>query len=171
MLTPARKVPNLDLPLTNGTRFELEKQSPEAFTMLVFYRGKHCPICKDYLEEVGGRLEDFVERGVNVFAVSMDEHDRAMVVDSEWDTHNLPLAYEMNEETARSWGLYISSGREGSDEPERFSEPGLFLIRPDMTLFFAQKQSAPFTRPPLGQLLDGIDLIKEKNYPARGDLT
>jgi hypothetical protein len=94
-----------------------------------------------------------------------------MVVDREWDTGDLPLAYGLPEDQARQWGLYISGKREGSEEPETFSEPGLFLIRPDMTLYFAQVQSAPFTRPSIDQLLQGMKIVEEHDYPARGTAT
>ena len=94
-----------------------------------------------------------------------------MVVDREWQTYDLPLVHSMTEEQARQWGLYISKKRDGSDEPEIFSQPGLFLVRPDMTLYYAQVQSAPFTRPSMGQLLEGLKRIKEKDYPARGTST
>ena len=171
MLKPNQPVPSLDLPLTIDARFVLADQSPENFTMLVFYRGKHCPICKKYLTEIGGKLGEITKRGINVFAVSMDSEERAMVSHEEWETHDLPLAHSMSEDKAREWGLYISSKREGSEEPDVFSEPGLFLVRPDGTLFMAQMQSAPFTRPPIDQLLDNLDFVMENNYPARGDLT
>ena len=171
MLKPNQPVPSLDLPLTIDARFVLADQSPENFTMLVFYRGKHCPICKKYLTEIGGKLDEITKRGINVFAVSMDSEERAMVSHEEWETHDLPLAHSMSEDKAREWGLYISSKREGSEEPDVFSEPGLFLVRPDGTLFMAQMQSAPFTRPPIDQLLDNLDFVMENDYPARGDLT
>ena len=171
MLIPNRPVPSLDLPLTIDARFNLADQSPDNFTMLVFYRGKHCPICKNYLETIADKLDAITKRGINPFAISMDSEERAKVVDEEWDTGDLPLCYDLSEEKAREWGLYISEKREGSDEPEVFSEPGLFLVRPDGTLFFAQAQSAPFTRPSIDQLLDGVDFILDKGYPARGTLT
>ena len=171
MLKPGQKVPEIELPLTIDAKFHLSKQEPENFTMLVFYRGKHCPICKRYLEEIGGRLSDFTDRGINVFAISMDSEERAMVAHDDWDTHDLPLVYDLSEEQAREWGLYISEKRPDSEEPEKFSEPGLFLLRPDMSLFFAVTQSAPFTRPPLDELLKGLDFVMEKDYPARGTLT
>ncbi len=171
MLKPGSTAPDLDLPLTIDARFKLSDQSPDNFTMLVFYRGKHCPICKKQLEEIGGRLDDFTSRGINVFAISMDNEDRAMVVDREWETGNLPLAHSLTEEQAREWGLYISEKREGSQEPDKFSEPGLFLLRPDRSLFFAVTQSAPFTRPPLDDLLSGLDFVIENDYPTRGTLT
>ncbi|MWV28024.1 peroxiredoxin-like family protein [Aurantiacibacter rhizosphaerae] len=171
MLKPEQTAPDLDLPLTIDARFVLSDQTPDNFTMLVFYRGKHCPICKRYLEELGGRLSDFTNRGINVFAISMDSEERAMVSDKEWATHDLPLAHSLTEEQAREWGLYISEKREGSEEPDVFSEPGLFLLRPDRSLYFAVTQNAPFTRPSLDELIKGIDIVLEKDYPTRGTLT
>ena len=171
MLKPDQPVPALDLPLTIGARYDLARQRPEHFTMLVFYRGKHCPICKSYLEELAGKLDDFSQAGVNVAAVSMDDRERAMVAHNDWKTGDVPLIYDLSEEQAREWGLYISQGREDTEEPEVFSEPGLFLIRPDGRLYFASVQNAPFTRPPLDQLLEGIKFVTAKDYPVRGTLT
>ena len=171
MLIPGQEVPDLSLPLTIQARFELSKQKPRNFTLLIFYRGSHCPICRKYLEEIAARLGDITDAGLSPFAICMDSEERAMVVDRDWQTGDLPLVYDLTEDEARRWGLYISSQREGSKEPETFSEPGLFLIRPDMTLFFAQVQSGPFTRPSIDQLLEGVKLVVEKDYPARGTAT
>ncbi|RDC59951.1 hypothetical protein HME9302_01148 [Alteripontixanthobacter maritimus] len=171
MLKPNQTVPTLELPLTIDARFSLADQTPHTFTMLVFYRGKHCPICKKYLTEIGSKLGVITKRGINPFAISMDSPERAAVSHEEWETGDLPLAHSLTEDTAREWGLYISSGREGSEEPDVFSEPALFLIRPDGTLFFAQTQSAPFTRPSIDDLMDAVDFVVEKDYPARGNLT
>lgn len=171
MLKPGQPVPALDLPLTIEARFELKKQDPENFMMLVFYRGKHCPICKKYLTELGGKLDKFTDKGINVFAISMDSPERAAVSHEEWDTHDLPLAHSLSEDKAREYGLYISEKREGSEEPDVFSEPGLFVVKPDGTLHFAVVQSAPFTRPDLDDLLEGLMFTIEKDYPTRGTLT
>ena len=164
-LIPGQPVPSLDLPLTIDARFELSEQSPENFTMLVFYRGKHRPICKKYLTELGSKLSNFTDKGINVFAVSMDSPERAAVSHQEWDTGDLPLAHSMSEEKAREWGLYISQKREGSDEPDMFSEPGLFVVKPDGTLHFAVVQSAPFTRPDLDDLLEGLNSLWTRVIP------
>ena len=170
-LIPGKPVPSLELPLTIDAKFALADQSPDNFTMLVFYRGKHCPVCKRYLEELGGRLSDFTDKGINVFSVSMDSPERAAVSHEEWDTHDLPIAHSLSEEEAREWGLFISQKREGSEEPEIFSEPGLFLVKPDGTLHFSVVQSAPFTRPDLDELLEGITYTLENDYPTRGTAT
>jgi len=171
MLKPGQKVPDLDLPLTIDARYELSKQNPDRFTLIVFYRGKHCPICKQYLTKLGKRLRDFADRGVNVVSVSMDDKERACIIDSDWETGDVPLAYDMSEEKAREWGLFISTKREGSDEPDTFSEPAVFLVRPDRTLYFSSVQNAPFARPHFEDLLEAIDIIVDKDYPARGTAT
>ena len=171
MLKPGEQTPDIDLPLTIRARFHLSKQEPEAFTMLIFYRGKHCPICRKQLEEIGARLSEVTDRGISPFAISMDNEERAMAVDEEWDTHDLPLVYDLTEDEARRWGLYISQGREDSEEPAVFSEPGLFVLKPDRTLHFAVTQNMPFTRPSIDELLEGIDYTVKNGYPTRGTLT
>ncbi|MCC4213009.1 peroxiredoxin-like family protein [Leeuwenhoekiella parthenopeia] len=166
-MKPNQEVPQLDLNLINGTRWELSKQKPERFTLVLFYRGLHCPICKKQLKEFTSKLSDFEERGVNVIAVSMDSEKRAKLSAEKWETGNLPIAYELTEDKAREWGLYISHAiKEG--EPKVFSEPGLFLINPDGTLYSSIIQTMPFARPDLDGLLKGIDFIKKEEYPARG---
>lgn len=101
----------------------------------------------------------------------MDSPDRAAVSDEQWATGDLPLAHSMTEAKAREWGLFISQKREGSEEPESFSEPGLFLVKPDGSLYFSVVQNAPFTRPDQDDLLDSLAFIMENDYPTRGTLT
>ena len=75
---------------------------------------------------------------------------------------------ELSIANAREWDLFISSAiRDG--EPPQFSEPGLFLIKSDGTMFFASRGSAPWGRPPLDQMLRGIDVVTERKMPARGE--
>ncbi len=171
MLKPGDKAPPLELPLTIQARFNLADQNPKAFTMLVFYRGSHCPICRKYLEELADKLWDFSDEGVNAFTVSMDDQERACKIDADWNTRDVPLAYDLTEDQARQWDLFISSKREGSNEPDRFSEPAIYLINPDGTVYYKQLQSAPFARAPLDQILEAVRFIKSNDYPARGTAT
>ena len=78
------------------------------------------------------------------------------------------MGYDLSIANAREWDLFISTAiREG--EPPEFSEPGLFLTKPDGTLFYAARTSAPWGRPPLDQMLRGIDVVTERKMPARGE--
>ncbi|HEA29250.1 MAG TPA: AhpC/TSA family protein [Leeuwenhoekiella sp.] len=167
MIKPTEKVPALELNLINDTKWQLSKQNAENFTLIVFYRGLHCPVCKKYLEDLKTKLEDFDKRGVNVIAVSMDNEELAKKTGKKWAIESLPIGYALKEEEAREWGLYISNAIKDG-EPEVFSEPGLFLIKPDGSLYCSSIQTMPFARPDFAALLKAIDFIKKEDYPARG---
>ena len=74
---------------------------------------------------------------------------------------------------ARRWGLYISTSKGktsiGLEEPALFSEPGVFLIKPDQTLYYGSTQTMPFARPSFSDLLAAVDFAIQKDYPARGE--
>jgi len=55
-------------------------------------------------------------------------------------------------------------------EPDLFGEPGLFLVRPDGTLYYAATSSMPFARPDLEDLIEAFDFVIGNDYPARGEV-
>lgn len=44
-LLPRQPVPPLDVPILDAGSWSLADDKPASFTMAVFYRGLHCPIC------------------------------------------------------------------------------------------------------------------------------
>jgi peroxiredoxin len=163
-------VPPLVVPLVGGDRFDIKGEKPEHFSFIVFYRGLHCPICRTHLGELETKLPDFAKRGVSVVALSSDVAERAERAKNEWKLENLRLGYGLDLAVARAWGLYISTGRgrtsAGVEEPALFSEPGLFLVRPERTLYFASVQTMPFARPHFGDILAALDVVIAKDYPG-----
>jgi peroxiredoxin len=174
-LTPRWPVPALQVPLVQGGRFVLGAQPGERFDLLVFYRGLHCPICAKYLIELERLTPEFTKRGVQVTAVSSDTQERAQAMVDKVQASALRVGYGLNLQTARLWGLYISSSRGktsiGIEEPQLFSEPGVFLIKPDGTLYYGSTQTMPFARPSFQDLLGAIDFAIAQDYPARGEYT
>lgn len=167
-IKPRQPAPPLAVKLLDGAAWDLAEAKPAAFQMIVVYRGLHCPICKTYLSELESKLGDFAKRGVDVIAISTDDRARAERSKAEWALRDLQLGYDLPIATARAWDLFISTAiREG--EPAEFSEPGLFLIKPDGTLFFAARGNAPWGRPSFDQVLRGIDTAIERKTPARGE--
>lgn len=165
---PRQPAPPLEVKLLDGSTWRLGDAKPTTFEMIVVYRGLHCPVCKTYLGELEAKLPEFSKRGVEVIAVSTDGLDRAQKAKTEWGLNNLRLGSELSIAGAREWDLFISrSIRDG--EPPEFSEPGLFLVKPDGTLFFASRNSAPWGRPPLDQMLRAVDIATERKMPARGE--
>jgi peroxiredoxin len=173
-LMPRQPVPELAVPLVEGGTWRLGERRPERFTLIVFYRGLHCPICSRYLTDLDGRIEEFAKRGVDVIAISSDTAERARESAARWKLQNLRLGFDLSLDAAREWGLYISSSRGktsvGVEEPAQFSEPGLFLVRPDGTLYFATVQTMPFARPNFADILQALDFVIKNDYPARGEV-
>jgi len=134
----------------------------------VAYRGLHCPICKTYLRDLDHKLAEFKALGVKGVAASTDIRERAEQARTEWGIEHLPIAYGLGIEQARTWGLYVSAGIKDG-EPPLFAEPGLFLIRPDQTLYAASIQTMPFARPSFSDVLAAVKFVTEKGYPARGE--
>ncbi|MBZ0131051.1 MAG: AhpC/TSA family protein, partial [Rhodocyclaceae bacterium] len=145
----------------------------ERFTLVVFYRGLHCPICKTYVSELDKLVAEFATRGVGIQVLSSDTRERAEAARDNWGLANLNLGYGLSIEMARSWGLYVSTSRgktsAGIEEPALFSEPGLFLVRPDGTLYWGSVNTMPFARPHFKEILGGLDFVIKVDYPARGE--
>ncbi|MEL6168531.1 MAG: peroxiredoxin-like family protein [Pseudomonadota bacterium] len=175
MLIPRQKTPDLSVPLLGGGTFDLASESTERGTVVCFYRGLHCPICATYLKELVRLTPDFAQRGVATVAISADGEERAKAMADKVGPGDLRFGYDLALTKAREWGLYISTSRGktsiGIEEPALFSEPGLFLINPDQTLYYMSTQTMPFVRPHFSELLAAVDFAIEKNYPARGEYT
>ena len=172
-LIPRHPVPDLTVSTVGEGSWTLSNQTPENFSMIAFYRGLHCPICKKSLADLNRRAADFENAGVSVIAVSCDPLDRAETARTDWGLDNLEIGYGLSIESARKWGLYISSGRGvtsvGVEETALFCEPGLFVVRPDGILYMTAVQSMPFARPMFAEVLSAIQFIVDNDYPARGE--
>jgi peroxiredoxin len=173
MLLPRHLVPELRVPTLAHGEFDLAEDAPERFTLVCFYRGLHCPICLKYLRELGSLVPEFERRGTKVIAISSDIAERTQEMARKTGASHLRFGHSLSLAVARQWGLYISASRGKSsaniDEPSLFSEPGVFLVRPDGTLYYGAVQTMPFARPLFSELLQAIDFAITKDYPARGE--
>ena len=167
-IKPRLQAPSLEFDIVGGGRWRLGAVEPDIFDMIVVYRGLHCPQCKAYLGDLEAKLADFSQRGVAIVAVSVDTRERAERTKVEWGLNHLCLGYGLTLACARDWELFVSRAiRDG--EPPEFVEPGLFLVKPDGSLFFASRGNAPWGRPLLDQVLRGIDTAIERKSLARGE--
>jgi peroxiredoxin len=173
VLKPRQSVPALNVETLQGP-WSLSDQSPENFTMVVFYRGLHCPLCSKYLKELDKLASEFAEAGVSILALSSDDKARAERTQTDWALENISLGYGVSIEQAQAWGLHRSAGKGktsiGIEEPAEFSEPGLFLVRPNQTLYWSQVSTMPFARPHFKEVLGALGFVSANDYPARGEL-
>ena len=175
MLIPRHTVPSLQVDTLANGAFTLTEDAPLHFTLVVFYRGLHCPICLKYALELGRLQPEFDKRGVKVLLVSGDGRERAQAFADKLNAPGLRVGYGLSLSSAREWGLYISTSRgktsTGVEEPALFSEPGVFLVRADGTLYYGAVQTMPFARPHFDELMAAVDFAVSKDYPARGEYT
>ena len=172
-ILPRQPAPELVVPTLSGTTWSLADAKPQRFSLIVFYRGLHCPVCKTYVPELDKLHADFMTRGVEAIVLSTDTEARARQAQTDWKLSQLTVGHSLTIATARTWGLYISTSRgmtsAGIEEPAQFNEPGVFLVRPDRTLYWASVQSMPFARPHFREIVAALDFAIAKDYPARGE--
>ena len=166
-MTPKSLIPNIEVPLIEGGTFNMAEASPENFQIIFAYRGLHCPKCKKQLETLAPLVADIRADGHDVVAVSMDTKEKAEKAVKDWDIDDLPIAYGLELMDAKSLGLFISQSI-SDEEPRLFSEPGIFVVRPDGSLYAQIIQNTPFGRPDIEDLLEGLNYAIENDYPARG---
>jgi peroxiredoxin len=155
--------------LVGGTLDFTSLLEGNAGLLLVVYRGKQCGYCKAQLGEIENCYEEFLKRNIKVLAISADTIERARMTHDELALGNLEIAYGLDLELARQCGLYISDSRK-EVEMSQFSEPGIFLIRPNQTLEAAWVSSFAFPRPPLDGIIDAMDFFLKVDplLPPRG---
>lgn len=160
-MKPQEKTPSLKVNLINDTNWSLEKQQTDKSTLIIFYRGLNYPVCKKQLEEVASNLEEFTKIGIHVIAISMDTEKRAKITGEKWDINELPIGFDLSKKKAEDWGLYLSK-RITDKEPKLFSEPGIFLIKADGTLYFSSIQTMPFARPKIQDIIKAVTCLRIK---------
>lgn len=175
MLMPRQKTPDMTIPTLTGSAFDLAREKSERGVVICFYRGLHCPICANYLKELEKLTPAFAERGVTTIAISSDGQERTQAMADKIEAKHLRFGFDLSLEKAREWGLYISTSRGktsiGIEEPALFSEPGLFLVTPQQTLYYGSVQTMPFVRPHFSELVGALDYAIKNDYPARGEYT
>ncbi len=170
-LMPTQTAPALSLPLAGGGSTDDVAPGTGAdgrFSLVVFFRGLHCPVCRKQLGEIDRRVAELRENGVGrVVAVSMETAERSAQLVDEWHLEALPVAYGLSEESAREWGLFVSTAIKDGEAPV-FNEPGVFVLDSDGTVFWSNVSSMPFGRPALDDVLAGLQFAEKNDYPARG---
>lgn len=170
-MTPSTKIiagspfPALSWPTVQGG--SLQPAAMSGWRLLAVYRGKHCPLCKRYFKTLQAMLPDFQGAGVAVSVLSADPLEKAKA-DVEAEGWTFPVGYGLSVEDMRTLGLYASDPRSEQETDRPFSEPGLFVINPEGRVQIVDISNAPFARPELAVLLNGIKFVAEKGYPVRG---
>ena len=164
-LMPGIPMPVITLPSVDGGKVQLGGKG--RWQVAVVYRGRHCPICKKYLKTLDGLLDEFRDAGAEVIAISGDPRERAKEEAAE-EGWRFPVACELTQDQMQELGLYVSERRSPQETDRPFAEPGLFVTNPEGRLQIVDISNAPFARPDLQGVLNGMRFIQENEYPIRG---
>ena len=159
-------MPEMDLPLVGGGRAHLGGRR-ERFQVVIVYRGRHCPVCKTYLGHLNDIRDEFDKVKADVVAVSADPLEKAQA-DVDERGWQFPVAYDLGGEQMRELGLYISNPRSEAETDRQFPEPAVFVVNPEGNVQIVDISNAPWARPDLSRLANGIAYIQKNDYPIRG---
>ena len=162
--------PSIEAKLLNGETVKLGSPGNGLdWQMVVVYRGRHCPLCTRYLNQLQGAVESLKSIGVDLIAVSGDSKDQLESHMSQLDV-NFPIAYGLSLEQMKELGVYISDPRSPAETDHPFAEPGLFVVNSEGTIVVVDISNNPFVRPELQTLVNGLAWIRDpnNNYPIRG---
>lgn len=133
--------------------------------LLVVYRGKHCGMCRQYLIELNGMREDFAKLGIAVMALSADDARSARAWVRELGLQ-YPLGHGLTPAQMKKLGLYVSPADDEVDHA--FAEPAVFALRDEGIIHFACVGNAPYGRPPLHAVFEGLKTAIEDELQPHG---
>ena len=158
--------PAMTLPRAGGGSVRLGGER-ESWQVIVVYRGRHCPICNRFLHKLEELKPRFATLKAEVVAVSADTEAQAASTLKDWEL-SLDIAYDLTTEQMRAWGLYVSEPLENDGVGHDFPEPALFVLDPTGRAHIIEVSNAPFVRPDLDGIANGLGFIQAKAFPIRG---
>lgn len=162
------KFPDIQAQKLNGETTALGKpENGHDWKLVVVYRGKHCPICTKYLNQLETVKTSFYNVGVDILAISGDSKQQLEEHLEQLDV-SFPIAYGMTVNQMNELGLYVSDPRSEKETDHPFAEPGVFVINAKGDIQIIDISNAPFARPELEALANGLSFIRENDYPIRG---
>ena len=160
--------PKLDVAKLGGGTLTLGvPRGGHDWQLVIVYRGLHCPLCKKYLAQLQEMEADFNAAGVDVVAVSGDPEPKAQAMADEKEL-TLSIGFGLSVEEMNTLGVYVSDPRSPKETDRPFPEPGLFVVNGDGNIQMVDVSNAPFLRPELQGVLNGIKFIRANDYPIRG---
>lgn len=169
-LHPGSPFPTISALLPGGKPVDLKTPLANCdWKIVVVYRGKHCPMCTRYLNQLETHKQALADIGVDMIAVSADNEQQLKAHSKELQV-SFPLAYGLTQEQMQQLGLFISQPRSELETDHNFPEPGLFVINDQGAIQVIDISNNPFVRPDLETLVNGLKWIRnpDNNYPIRG---
>ena len=79
-LSAGSQIPDIDISLINGDSARLSKKTSN-WTLLIVYRGLHCPICKDYATKFENKLSKLQDINTQLILISADPKGKIHIIE------------------------------------------------------------------------------------------
>lgn len=169
-LHPGTPFPALSVRGQDDTTVDISRPTGDAdWQMVVVYRGRHCPLCTKFLNNLAGFRQRLLDIGIDIAAVSADSKGQMEEHLSRLDV-NFPFFYGLSAGQMRELGIYVSLPRSEKETDHNFPEPAMFVINAEGNIQVVDMSNNPFSRPDLETLVSGLEWIRkpDNNYPVRG---
>ncbi|AZZ98828.1 redoxin domain-containing protein [Pseudoalteromonas sp. R3] len=169
-LHPGSPFPDIKITLADGsTRALAQANDDDRWQLVLVYRGRHCPLCTRYLNELEQFKDKLADIKVDIVAVSGDSLAQ-LQSHSEQLKVSFELGYGLSLEQMKTLGLFISDPRSAQETDHPFAEPGLFVVNQQGNIQVTDISNNPFVRPDLTSLVNGLAWIRDpdNHYPIRG---
>ncbi|MDQ4049524.1 MAG: redoxin domain-containing protein [Actinomycetota bacterium] len=149
MIEPGRAAPDFTLADQDGKEVSLADLRGQT-TVLVFYPLDFSPICTDQLNVYQEVLDEFTERGVRLYGVSVD----SAFAHKAFQEHlgiTIPLLADFNPkgEVARRYGVY--------SEERGHSQRALVMVDRDLRVVWSHRSPSPLEIPGANLIFDALE--------------
>ena len=149
----------------------LSDKAANHWTLIIVYRGQHCPICTNFLNALDTMSGRFLGIKVDIVAVSADSAEQLQAnIDNDLQV-TFPLLHGLQVDDMKRLGVYISDPMSNSETDHPFSEPALFVLNEKNQIQLIDIASGPWARPNIDQLFEGLTYARDNHYPIRGKHT
>jgi peroxiredoxin len=157
-------VPAMTFLKTDGAQFTEKDLIANAPTLLALYRGWWCPSSKVQLDEIMAYYANLNQKGVRIYAASVDEPEMAAPI-QEHVGNNITILCDVSEEVLKKIGVLDTRGAPWYDRlifgaPERpIAMPTTLVINKDGKIIFASRSTRVDDRPRANEILASLSLL------------
>ena len=162
--------PNIVVRDLNDDAVDLSRiEAPYDWRLIAVYRGRHCPMCTRFLNNLQEYVKTFRELKVDLIAVSADSAAQASEHLERLNVE-FSICHGLSLEQMQQLGVYISSPKSPQETDHPFAEPALFLVDDEGLVRLVDIANSPFLRPDLELVVRGLRFARnpENHSPIRG---
>ncbi len=151
MLTPGDKIPEFSLKTKDAEPFPSDELAGKR-ALLCFYPFAFSGVCTHQFGEYQERIDDFKQRGVEIYAISVDAHHSQRVFQEHLGAFDITFLADFHPKgaVAEAFGTLRDDG---------FNDRSVFLVEPDGAVSWSVKMPTPGEHPSADEVLTAIDEV------------